>query len=136
MTYDYSVEIASLQRQITDMSNQRAEILQKINTLQTGRKVINKSLTTVEKNAQDLPSVKNQATENFIGTRREHFNAKVDGLTTAVKSWVSKTNGNLTTIDQKISSLKAAAANLNIGMSYANKSLSEYYYLQSVSKDK
>lgn len=136
MTYDYSVEIASLQRQITDMSKQRAEILQKINTLQTGRKVINKSLTTVEKNAQDLPSVKNQVTENFIGTRREHFNAKVDGLTTAVKSWVSKTNGNLTTIDQKISSLKAAAANLNIGMSYANKSLSEYYYLQSVSKDK
>ena len=110
MAYDYSVEIASLQRQITDMSNQRAEILQKINTLQTGRKVINKSLTTVEKNAQDLPSVK--------------------------QSWVSKTNGNLTTIDQKISSLKAAAANLNIGMSYANKSLSEYYYLQSVSKDK
>jgi len=44
MAYDYSVEIASLQRQITDMSNQRAEILQKINTLQTGRKVINKSL--------------------------------------------------------------------------------------------
>ena len=118
------------------MSNQRAEILQKINTLQTGRKVINKSLTTVKKDAQDLPRVKNQATENFIGTRREHFNAKVDGLTTAVNSWVSKTNGNLTTIDQKISSLKAAAANLNIGMSYANKSLSEYYYLQSVSKDK
>ena len=136
MAYDYSVEIASLQRQITDMSNQRAEILQKINTLQTGRKVINKSLTTVKKNAQDLPRVKNQATENFIGTRRAHFNAKVDGLTTAVNSWVSKTNGNLTTIDQKISSLKAAAANLNIGMSYANKSLSEYYYLQSVSKDK
>ena len=49
----------------------------------------------------------------------------------AVTSWINSTQNNIDLINQKIATYTAEASNLSIGMSYANKTLNYYVYMQN-----
>ena len=126
MSYDYSSEIYSLQNQIADMSRERTEILKKISVLKQ-----NKSKIAVSEQLATYDAIKNKAASNFIGTRRDDFDSKVKLLKGAVTSWINSTQNNIDLINQKIATYTAEASNLSIGMSYANKTLNYYVYMQN-----
>lgn len=131
MSYDYSSEIYSLQNQIADMSRERTEILKKISVLKQNKSKIESKKKAVSEQLATYDAIKSKATSNFIGTRRDDFDSKVNLLKGAVTSWINSTQNNIDLINQKIATYTAEASNLSIGMSYANQTLNYYVYMQN-----
>lgn len=128
---DYSSQIASLQSQIAGMQQERAEILKKIQVLQKNVVVLGNAKAAVAKEAQSLNDIKDKATDDFIGNRRNHFDQKVVALKVSVQTWGDRTQDNIQTVQDKIASLTAEASNLAIGINYAGRTLSDYQSLQA-----
>lgn len=131
MTYDYSSEIYSLQQQISGMTSEKNEILKKIGILRQNKSKIESKKKAISEKLSKYDTIKSTATSNFIGTRRDDFDSKVESLKSAVTSWLDSTQNNINLIDQKINIYTAEASNIAIGINYAGQTLNTYIYLQN-----
>lgn len=135
MSRDYSYEIYSLRQQISTMSSERADILNKISILKQNKSKIQSKKSAISEQLSQYDLIKAKATSNFAGNRRGDFNNKIETLKGSISQWLENTQNNIDLIDQKISTYTAEASNLAIGMNYASQSLNTYIYLQSQNED-
>ncbi|EID25068.1 MULTISPECIES: YwqH-like family protein [Streptococcus] len=135
MSRDYSYEIYSLRQQISTMSSERADILNKISILKQNKSKIQSKKSAISERLSQYDLIKAKATSNFAGNRRDDFNNKIETLKGSISQWLENTQNNIDLIDQKISTYTAEASNLAIGMNYASQSLNTYIYLQSQNED-
>ena len=135
MSRDYSYEIYSLRQQISTMSSERADILNKISILKQNKSKIQSKKSAISEQLSQYDLIKAKATSNFAGNRRDDFNNKIEALKGSISQWLENTQNNIDLIDQKISTYTAEASNLAIGMNYASQSLNTYIYLQSQNED-
>ena len=135
MSRDYSYEIYSLRQQISTMSSERADILNKISILKQNKSKIQSKKRAISEQLSQYDLIKAKATSNFAGNRRDDFNNKIETLNGSISQWLENTQNNIDLIDQKISTYTAEASNLAIGMNYASQSLNTYIYLQSQNED-
>ena len=135
MSRDYSYEIYSLRQQISTMSSERADILNKISILKQNKSKIQSKKRAISEQLSQYTNINGRATSNFVGNRRDDFNNKIETLKGSISQWLENTQNNIDLIDQKISTYTAEASNLAIGMNYASQSLNTYIYLQSQNED-
>ena len=135
MSRDYSYEIYSLRQQISTMSGERADILNKISILKQNKSKIQSKKRAISEQLSQYTNINGRATSNFVGNRRDDFNNKIETLKGSISQWLENTQNNIDLIDQKISTYTAEASNLAIGMNYASQSLNTYIYLQSQNED-
>ena len=135
MSRDYSYEIYSLRQQISTMSSERADILNKISILKQNKSRIQSKKSAISEQLSQYDLIKAKATSNFAGNRRDDFHNKIETLNGSISQWLENTQNNIDLIDQKISTYTAEASNLAIGMNYASQSLNTYIYLQSQNED-
>ena len=135
MSRDYSYEIYSLRQQISTMSGERADILNKISILKQNKSKIQSKKRAISEQLSQYTNINGMATSNFVGNRRDDFNNKIETLKGSISQWLENTQNNIDLIDQKISTYMAEASNLAIGMNYASQSLNTYIYLQSQNED-
>ena len=135
MSRDYSYEIYSLRQQISTMSSERADILNKISILKQNKSKIQSKKRAISEQLSQYTNINGMATSNFVGNRRDDFNNKIETLKGSISQWLENTQNNIDLIDQKISTYTAEASNLAIGMNYASQSLNTYIYLQSQNED-
>jgi len=135
MSRDYSYEIYSLRQQISTMSSERADILNKISLLKQNKSKIQSKKSAISEQLSQYTNINGMAASNFVGNRRDDFNNKIETLKGSISQWLENTQNNIDLIDQKISTYTAEASNLAIGMNYASQSLNTYIYLQSQNED-
>ena len=135
MSRDYSYEIYSLRQQISTMSGERADILNKISILKQNKSKIQSKKRAISEQLSQYTNINEMATSNFVGNRRDDFNNKIETLKGSISQWLEHTQNNIDLIEQKISTYTAEASNLAIGMNYASQSLNTYIYLQSQNED-
>ncbi|KYF33318.1 YwqH-like family protein [Streptococcus mitis] len=135
MSRDYSYEIYSLRQQISTMSGERADILNKISILKQNKSKIQSKKRAISEQLSQYTNINGMAASNFVGNRRDDFNNKIETLKGSISQWLENTQNNIDLIDQKISTYTAEASNLAIGMNYASQSLNTYIYLQSQNED-
>ena len=135
MSRDYSYEIYSLRQQISTMSGERADILNKISILKQNKSKIQSKKRAISEQLSHYTNINGMAASNFVGNRRDDFNNKIETLKGSISQWLENTQNNIDLIDQKISTYTAEASNLAIGMNYASQSLNTYIYLQSQNED-
>ena len=135
MSRDYSYEIYSLRQQISTMSGERADILNKISILKQNKSKIQSKKRAISEQLSQYTNINGMAASNFVGNRRDDFNNKIETLKGSISQWLGNTQNNIDLIDQKISTYTAEASNLAIGMNYASQSLNTYIYLQSQNED-
>ena len=135
MSRDYSYEIYSLRQQISTMSSERADILNKISILKQNKSKIQSKKRAISEQLCQYTNINGMATSNFVGNRRDDFNNKIETLKGSISQWLEQTQNNIDLIEQKISTYTAEASNLAIGMNYASQSLNTYIYLQSQNED-
>lgn len=135
MSRDYSYEIYSLRQQISTMSGERADILNKISILKQNKSKIQSKKRAISEQLSQYTNINGVAASNFVGNRRDDFNNKIETLKGSISQWLENTQNNIDLIDQKISTYTAEASNLAIGMNYASQSLNTYIYLQSQNED-
>ena len=135
MSRDYSYEIYSLRQQISTMSSERADILNKISILKQNKSKIQSKKRAISEQLSQYTNINGMAASNFVGNRRDDFNNKIETLKGSISQWLENTQNNIDLIDQKISTYTAEASNLAIGMNYASQSLNTYIYLQSQNED-
>ena len=135
MSRDYSYEIYSLRQQISTMSGERADILNKISILKQNKSKIQSKKSAISEQLSQYTNINGMAASNFVGNRRDDFNNKIETLKGSISQWLKNTQNNIDLIDQKISTYTAEASNLAIGMNYASQSLNTYIYLQSQNED-
>lgn len=135
MSRDYSYEIYSLRQQISTMSGERADILNKISILKQNMSKIQSKKRAISEQLSQYTNINGMATSNFVGNRRDDFNNKIETLKGSISQWLEHTQNNIDLIEQKISTYTAEASNLAIGMNYASQSLNTYIYLQSQNED-
>lgn len=135
MSRDYSCEIYSLRQQISTMSGERADILNKISILKQNKSKIQSKKRAISEQLSQYTNINGRATSNFVGNRRDDFNNKIETLKGSISQWLEQTQNNIDLIEQKISTYTAEASNLAIGMNYASQSLNTYIYLQSQNED-
>ena len=135
MSRDYSYEIYSLRQQISTMSGERADILNKISILKQNKSKIQSKKRAITEQLSQYTNINGRATSNFVGNRRDDFNNKIETLKGSISQWLEQTQNNIDLIEQKISTYTAEASNLAIGMNYASQSLNTYIYLQSQNED-
>ena len=135
MSRDYSYEIYSLRQQISTMSSERADILNKISILKQNKSKIQSKKSAISEQLSQYTNINGRATSNFVGNRRDDFNNKIETLKGSISQWLEQTQNNIDLIEQKISTYTAEASNLAIGMNYASQSLNTYIYLQSQNED-
>ena len=135
MSRDYSYEIYSLRQQISTMSSERADILNKISILKQNKSKIQSKKSAISEQLSQYDLIKAKATSNFAGNRRDDCNNKIETLKGSISQWLKNTQNNIDLIDQKISTYTAEASNLAIGMNYASQSLNTYIDLQSQNED-
>lgn len=135
MSRDYSYEIYSLRQQISTMSGERADILNKISILKQNKSKIQSKKRAISEQLSQYTNINGRATSNFVGNRRDDFNNKIETLKGSISQWLEQTQNNIDLIEQKISTYTAEASNLAIGMNYASQSLNTYIYLQSQNED-
>ena len=135
MSRDYSYEIYSLRQQISTMSGERADILNKISILKQNKSKIQSKKRAISEQLSQYTNINGRATSNFVGNRRDDFNNKIQTLKGSISQWLEQTQNNIDLIEQKISTYTAEASNLAIGMNYASQSLNTYIYLQSQNED-
>ena len=116
MSRDYSYEIYSLRQQISTMSSERADILNKISILKQNKSRIQSKKSAISEQLSQYDLIKAKATSNFAGNRRDDFNNKIETLKGSISQWLENTQNNIDLIDQKISTYTAEASNLAIGM--------------------
>lgn len=135
MSRDYNYEIYSLRQQISTMSGERADILNKISILKQNKSKIQSKKRAISEQLSQYTNINGMAASNFVGNRRDDFNNKIETLKGSISQWLENTQNNIDLIDQKISTYTAEASNLAIGMNYASQSLNTYIYLQSQNED-
>jgi hypothetical protein len=135
MSRDYSYEIYSLRQQISTMSGERADILNKISILKQNKSKIQSKKRAISEQLSQYTNINGMVASNFVGNRRDDFNNKIETLKGSISQWLENTQNNIDLIDQKISTYTAEASNLAIGMNYASQSLNTYIYLQSQNED-
>lgn len=135
MSRDYSYEIYSLRQQISTMSGERADILNKISILKQNKSKIQSKKRAISEQLSQYTNINGMAASNFVGNRRDDFNNKIETLKGSISQWLEQTQNNIDLIEQKISTYTAEASNLAIGMNYASQSLNTYIYLQSQNED-
>lgn len=135
MSRDYSYEIYSLRQQISTMSGERADILNKISILKQNKSKIQSKKRAISEQLSQYTNINGRDTSNFVGNRRDDFNNKIETLKGSISQWLEQTQNNIDLIEQKISTYTAEASNLAIGMNYASQSLNTYIYLQSQNED-
>ena len=135
MSRDYNYEIYSLRQQISTMSSERADILNKISILKRNKSKIQSKKSAISEQLSQYDLIKAKATSTFAGNRRDDFNHNIETLKGSISQWLENTQSNIDLIDQKISTYTAEASNLAIGMNYASQSLNTYIYLQSQNED-
>ena len=135
MSRDYSYEIYSLRQQISTMSGERADILNKISILKQNKSKIQSKKRAISEQLSQYTNINGMDTSNFVGNRRDDFNNKIETLKGSISQWLEHTQNNIDLIEQKISTYTAEASNLAIGMNYASQSLNTYIYLQSQNED-
>ena len=135
MSRDYSYEIYSLRQQISTMSGERADILNKISILKQNKSKIQSKKRAISQQLTQYTNKNAMANTKFVGKRRDDFNNKIETLKGSISQWLEYTQNNIDLIEQKISTYTAEASNLAIGMNYASQSLNTYIYLQSQNED-
>jgi len=84
MSRDYSYEIYSLRQQISTMSSERADILNKISILKQNKSKIQSKKSAISEQLSQYDLIKAKATSNFAGNRRDDFNNKVETFPTSL----------------------------------------------------
>ena len=135
MSRDYSYEIYSLRQQISTMSGERADILNKISILKQNKSKIQSKKRAISEQLSQYTNINGMAASNFVGNRRDDFNNKIETLKGSISQWLENTQNNIDLIDQKISTYTAEASNFSSAPHYASQSLNTYIYLQSQNED-
>ena len=103
MSRDYSYEIYSLRQQISTMSSERADILNKISILKQNKSKIQSKKSAISEQLSQYDLIKAKATSNFAGNRRDDFNNKIETLKGSISQWLKNTQNK-----SKIQSKKSA----------------------------